>query len=354
MIFRSLIALLTMAGLASAQEPASIPSNFNTADWIFSTTPPDKSSENEGAFRFICNASHNAKVDPIVYPGQADVGHLHTFAGNTTVNKDSTYSSLRQNGNSTCQGGPLNRSSYWMPSMMTAGGQIVMPDYLVIYYKGKTNSAKLPRGLRYIFGKNMANLKAPLGIQQWGAGWPEKPEWECTSTATKTATIPQNCASGRGSIIVRVASPDCWDGVNLDSANHRSHMAYQVPRLGPACPPSHPIRLPQFSFAAVYTQTSLGEANTWYLASDRMIMSDGSVHNEPAGSTFHTDWFGAWDDGVLNTWHTNCIAKALSCVAFSLGDSTAGKAPSGFTFDTPNPRLVDPPAAVPPPVGGGG
>jgi hypothetical protein len=43
----------------------------------------------------------------------------------------------------------------------------------------------------------------------------------------------------------------CWDGVNLDSPDHKSHIAY--PTAGPAsfhtdggaCPASHPVKIPQ-------------------------------------------------------------------------------------------------------------
>src|SRR5690348_12510654 len=36
-----------------------------------------------GAFRTMCNPSHMAFNDPIVYPGQPNRSHLHTFFGNT-------------------------------------------------------------------------------------------------------------------------------------------------------------------------------------------------------------------------------------------------------------------------------
>ncbi|WP_309624448.1 DUF1996 domain-containing protein [Methylibium sp.] len=35
--------------------------------------------------------------------------------------------------------------------------------------------------------------------------------------------------------------PQCWDGKNLDSPDHKSHMAY--PSDG-GCPRSHPVALP--------------------------------------------------------------------------------------------------------------
>src|SRR4051812_28818359 len=41
----------------------------------------------------------------------------------------------------------------------------------------------------------------------------------------------------------------CWDGVNLDSPDHQSHMYNTVRSEGfdnaPACPSTHPVRVPQ-------------------------------------------------------------------------------------------------------------
>ena len=42
----------------------------------------------------VCDYSHSLKDDPIVYPGQPGVSHLHDFYGNTTTNAYSTIASL--------------------------------------------------------------------------------------------------------------------------------------------------------------------------------------------------------------------------------------------------------------------
>ena len=50
--------------------------------------------------------------------------------------------------------------------------------------------------------------------------------WECsTSYLTRTGVIPTNCPAGNY-IQMTVAFPQCWDGVHLDSPDHKSHMAY--------------------------------------------------------------------------------------------------------------------------------
>lgn len=63
-----------------------------------------------GAFRTECTLSHTSKNEPIVYPDHKDAAHLHHFFGNTAV--DENFSNAETTGNSTCQGGTLNRTAY--------------------------------------------------------------------------------------------------------------------------------------------------------------------------------------------------------------------------------------------------
>jgi hypothetical protein len=54
-----------------------------------------------------------------------------------------------------------------------------------------------------------------------------------------------------GGIRASVIFPSCWDGKNLDSPDHASHMAYSpggAVLAGAACPATHPIRVPQLMY----------------------------------------------------------------------------------------------------------
>ena len=304
--------------------------------------------EDVGAFRFLCAPSHNAYNDPIVYPGQPGKSHLHTFFGNTLADANSTFTSLRTTGDSTCNA-VLNRSAYWIPAMMNGSGKVVMPDYLSVYYKRMpasdprcqiyaTACVKLPRGLRYIFGYSMSNpasTPTDLGQRWWNCDGP-------TSDSGHFATIAEalkGCKVGDRLGVVLVA-PDCWDGKNLDSADHRSHMAYRTYADGtgrPMCPSTHPYIIPQFQLGAWYTTDTTSK--NWYLSSDRMA---GMAPSEP-GTTAHADWFGAWEDSVLDLWTANCIDKLLNCSGGDLGQGQQIKTLAGY--DYPSGRaLADIPA----------
>jgi len=43
----------------------------------------------------------------------------------------------------------------------------------------------------------------------------------------------------------------CWDGVNVDSPDHKSHVAYPAGILG-ACPSSHPVEIPQVFIETIW------------------------------------------------------------------------------------------------------
>lgn len=301
----------------------------------------------EGAFRFICNAGQIVADDPIMYPGQPGKSHLHQFYGNTGANAYSTYDSLRTTGQSTCMS-PVNRSAYWMPALLDGKGNVVRPDYVTIYYKrlpssdprlsDPTNSqyrgiaASLPNGLRFIFGWDPTGIN---GGVKTGAAW-----FNCdgpTGVPNHYLSIPDvmaKCPAGNrfGAVIM---APDCWDGKNLDSADHRSHVSYASYGTWGylKCDSAHPYAIPQFTLGAWYTIAPGDDTSKWHFSSDEMV--PGAV----PGYTFHADWFGAWDNTVMAMWMDNCINKQLDCSGGNLGNGNGMKMFSGFSW-TANPRLV--------------
>lgn len=63
--------------------------------------------------------------------------------------------------------------------------------------------------------------------------------------------IPQglDCPNG---LRAEVFFPSCWDGINSDSADHKSHMAYPSTMDDGDCPSTHPIRLPSLFFETIW------------------------------------------------------------------------------------------------------
>jgi Domain of unknown function (DUF1996) len=227
------------------------------------------------------------------------------FIGNTDTNAFSTASSIANSGNSTCAGGTANRSSYWVPAIIDmATNQPVLPSQVMFYYKTGYNGVQpssvrpFPAGLRMIAGdpnNRSAQFDAPY-------------KWVCHNNYLQNGpTIVQDCAVGDQLDMV-VTFPQCWDGVNLDSPDHKSHMAY--PRGG--CPSSHPVPLVEISYHISFAITRPGQAANWRLSSDN--------YSGPAGYSLHADWFNGWKQDILETWTRNCSNASRDCHAYLLGD----------------------------------
>jgi hypothetical protein len=334
----------------------SIPSNFDTAALLDTRAiPPSAAPDVVGAFRFICNASHLGYDDPIVFPCQPGRSHLHQFFGNSLANSYSNYHSLRTSGESTCENA-LNRSAYWVPAMMNGQGRVVRPDYVSVYYKRRpetdpecmrqgTACVPIPRGLRFVFGFNLLDPSAPAT----GGGY-----FNCDGPTAQMGhyrdivEAATHCPDGShlGAVI---SAPDCWNGRDLDSPDHRSHLAY--PSYGSwgylRCPATHPYVIPTFTLGVWYTVDddldrsgtwTEGVTHTWFLSSD--MSSDGSMVRP--GTTLHADYMEAWDDDALRRWHNGCINQLLNCSGGDFGDGNGMRRFSGFSW-TANPRVVDPP-----------
>lgn len=265
----------------------------------------DVAEDGTGSFRTICGFSHMAFDDPIVYPGQPGASHLHAFFGNTGADAHSTAESIANSGNSTCVGGVANRSAYWVPALIdTRNGKPVVPDDPIWYYKtgyGGVDAADvqpMPSGLRMIAGS--MNATAPQ----------DHAYWDCFETGgSRGASIP-NCAVGLH-VVMSVVFPQCWDGVNLDSPNHKSHMAYPT---GSGCPESHPHPIPEISLNVKYLVRAEDDATHWRLSSDNLEL--------PPGYSTHADWFDGWDPEIRDTWVENCDQAGKDCHAFLLGNGT--------------------------------
>jgi hypothetical protein len=248
-----------------------------------------------------------ASDDPIVYPNQPGKSHLHTFFGNTGTNARSTASSIANSGSSTCHGGTANRSAYWVPSLIdTRNSAPIKPNLALMYYKTGYNGIKpwqvqtMPAGLRMIAGD--AKNKKPEGPFKFA----------CIGMGSENLVGPaiQNCPAG-AQLWQMIYFPQCWDGVNLDSPDHKSHMSYPV---NGACPATHPVPLPEVSYNIIYDVKEANAPLRWRLSSDTYDST------QPGGYSSHGDWFNGWKAEVMQTFVQKCDQASVDCHANLLGD----------------------------------
>ncbi len=245
-------------------------------------------------FQVNCSPSHHQPDDPIVFPGLPGASHDHTFLGNKTTNASSTTQSLQAAGTgaTTCLA-PDDLSAYWFPTVYN-GDQVVLPNFAqVVYYKSGvldyTSVKPFPPGFRYVAGSPSATMdqfqNAPGAVEGWECG-----------NGSHNWDIPVNCPAG-SQLNIRYQAPSCWDGVHLDSADHKSHVTYPD-KATLTCPADHPVPVPMLEFKMAFPVS--GDMSQVRLASGR-------------GFSWHYDFFNAWDPDTLAALVSHCINGGLQC-----------------------------------------
>jgi len=263
----------------------------------------------DGTFVMRCNPVFNKQVDPIVSPGPAGTlsAHMHTFSGNTTTDSDSTYESM-QAGGSSCRF-TKDTAGYWFNSLIDPNGNVVNPRFTFFYYKNMPVSYRtttpFPAGLKMVIHDGNANT-----------GF-----WDCFDNnppGSFTTSIPR-CVTD--DLQVRLKSPNCWDGVNLDTvtkdmsgidrpsinpytgaAYPNDHISHVVKFSNNACPADHPVKLPMGNFFVRWAPPAGGPG--WHL-------SDGTLK-------LHFDFWNTWNQPFLD----QLVSKCLSPVGKNCGQVT--------------------------------
>ena len=294
-----------------------------------------------GIMRINCDFSHSSYDDPIVFPGRAGAAHLHRFYGNLLLDENSTIESLFTSGNSSCQGNTLNRSSYWIPALIApsyepgtstrltdstgAPAFKVVPAVVgnddvaheIFYYSAGVSDLSsiqpIPLGMKMIAGNHMGQpgQEQDTSIvrwhcQSWESSDANNPRW--------STSIPACAAPDR--LRMDIFFPSCWNGTDLDSSDHKSHLAYPVSSGNQTvCPSSHPVPIIRVSYhyawgvlPEYYDPTTRSSAG-WRLASDSYATGGANA----GGMSLHGDWFNAWHPEALQAILDNCIKGALDC-----------------------------------------
>jgi hypothetical protein len=302
-----------------------------------------------GDFRTTCNTAWIRYDDAIVLPGQEGASHNHTGAGNTKVDYDTVESTIRTRNSpkGSCVGGAVNFSGYWVPTMLKGpmdAGIPVVPDWLLYYKPGNAgywyqgpDIISLPLGLVMVSGD--AKRTVGGGI----------PDFHCTTRFTgglfpagnPPGEMPQNCPYQQPSgqlgageqlrLWMGIGFNQCWDGTNLDSTNHKDHLAAMIVN-GPGitattqagspgaqqykCPDTHPYIIPQITIIPMWPVPPGETTSGWRLASDVYLIDNPSGGHGWSG---HADWMNGWDPAILTQMVNGCSNKPLNCGSFFLG-----------------------------------
>jgi hypothetical protein len=234
-----------------------------------------------------CYFSHISPDDPIVYPRQPGVSHSHTFFGATTTNASSTIASLRGSPTTCRRAG--DTAAYWVPTLFADGAPVKPTKGSAYFVLHAREMHAFPAGLKIVAGDAHARTPQSLEVTYWSCSMLEGTRWQ----------TPRPCPTPRRSdrpslLQLDVIFPDCWDGRHLDSADHKSHMAYSRKYT---CPPSHPVKVPRLRFIVTYP---ISEPKNLALAS-------GGVYSG------HADFVNAWNQAALVDIVRACFEYTPRC-----------------------------------------
>ncbi|KAI5860456.1 hypothetical protein GGS23DRAFT_581477 [Durotheca rogersii] len=228
--------------------------------------------------RFGCSTLTIQRLDPVVEPGQNPSAHVHHIVGGDAFNATMEGDVGERGTCTTCEMSedfsnywtavlyfkhPTNGSYHRVPVVNNAALAAGTTGGMTIYYTQNdffSDNLKnqpiraFPPGFRMTVGSPTTNsleqAQRHIGLR-----------YNCLQTlinrGAEMVDFPDRpCPAG---IFAVHHFPACWDGKNLDSPDHQSHMYNTITRDGftnaPPCPASHPVRMPQLTYETVWDTT---------------------------------------------------------------------------------------------------
>lgn len=272
-----------------------------------------------GTFTTDCgtNENNNFNSDNVIAAPGVDNGahHVHDYVGNQDNDAFSSDDDLA-NADTSCQNQGDKSTYYWPVLRLQNGteefdaadlgggadgnvGEILKPSQAEIKFVGNQQSdvVEMPRFLRIITGdaKSLTN----------GTG-NSNSSWSCTGFEDRQVTDKYPLCP-EGSQVVRTSNfQSCWDGQNIDSANHRDHVDF-VQQDGSCANGFQAI--PQLQIRTVYDIPT-------------PVIENGQVQNPYAVDSFpeqlhkpitdHNDFINVMDEDLM-TEVVQCINSGQDC-----------------------------------------
>lgn len=99
----------------------------------------------------------------------------------------------------------------------------------------------------------------------------------------------------------KIFFPSCSDGVNVDSPDHKSHVAYPSGSDSGYCPSNHPYRLISLFYEVIWW--TLPFADQYASGTGEFVLFNG----DPTGYSSHADFVSGWDYNVLQQAVNTCL-----------------------------------------------
>jgi len=263
-----------------------------------------------GIFTVNCDPLTQQRSDPIVNPGIAST-HVHTVIGGNAFQRTMGPTDAANATSTTCDKA-IDHSNYWVPHLyhQRPDGMWEMVPHRgsAVYY--------LLRACDYVPDrKNCDTAPVPLAFPygfRMVAGDPTRRSYNASDKSNEAVQMiclgagpggdfkalpPHHCDTIRAEVFF----PSCWDGVHLDTPDHKSHVAY--PSGGAydsgVCPESHPKALFSIFFEFFFQTTKFTDIKFAF------------ANGDATGYGYHGDFIMGWTDrDLLQTAHRDCVGPS--------------------------------------------
>ncbi|KAL9086091.1 MAG: hypothetical protein Q9165_007303 [Trypethelium subeluteriae] len=293
-----------------------------------------------------------ARIDPIEDPGMVSC-HAHTIHGGSNFGFNSSYDDMIK---SDCTSAAVtqDKSAYWTPTLMFqfTNGTVVTAhemsfvSYYFLNWPGQ-NMTGFRANFKMISGdptRRTMNYPIPDPPRPWTGR-------DATQDALQSKAIGFNCITQNGSseaslgrhylpdksfletnclggLRLEVQFPQCWDGNNTDSPDHKNQVI-----SGVCTEPGYQVRVPGLFYELLYNVTAFTGHEGQY------ILSTG----DPTGYSLHGDFLMGWTSPtLLSSAVSQCLDPAGlidNCPLFSINDTAV----SSCTMAIPSPIQTDNP-----------
>ncbi|MFF3465210.1 DUF1996 domain-containing protein [Streptomyces sp. NPDC001984] len=315
--------------------------------------PPQQADASKGTFTSSCGVNAGGLFNSdnvIVAPGVSNgAHHFHDYIGNQSNNAFASDDDLA-NADTSCEDKGDKSTYYWpvlrlqdgsrerdadAPGGGTEGnaGKIVTPEQVTLSFEGSPRGkvTAMPRLLRIITGDAKAFVNGPANANA---------SWSCTGFEDRQLKDKYPLCPSGSDVVRTFKFQSCWDGRNIDSANHRTHVAFAA--ADGSCPQGFEA-IPQLVQRIVYDVDAPSLQDGGRTTPLFAVDSFPEQLHKPV--TDHGDFINVFDEKLMGEM-VDCINSGRTC------GSGAAPAPSEQPSEQPGQEPSDPPASDPAPAPG--